>query len=512
MGNLVVCCDGTWNTAEQKDGGVPVPTNVTRLFNTVADRHPDGTEQLKYYHPGVGTEGGLWSKLTGAGVGAGLGKNIQSGYRWLCGQYRPGDRIFLFGFSRGAYTVRSLAGMIGRCGLLDLTKLEEPVVWKRVEKAYSEGYRDRKELAEWAAGWDFHPAPAGRPFLPIHFLGVWDTVGALGVPDDLEIANLLDDVSRYSFHDTDLSDRVLHGRHAVSLDEDRASYTPTLWKAAGKHPDVKEVWFPGVHSDVGGGYKETGLSDGALAWMIGEAEAKECGLAFEVGMKAQIKPDCRDVLHDSHGGIGKLLRTQPRSIPLIAEGNAAVLHASTLGRHQTPPITQAPYRKSVVLKKGQTETRPIFAVQPWNDTWIYLEAGATYELKATGQWLDRSIKSGPGGASDKKFQAGEVVHAAGALFGKVEGLFQKVSGNEKADFLGTRREEKMPWFALVGAIANGGNPREDGTPEPHETFKIGDGCTYTPKRSGYLHCFANDAWHFYDNNRGSVTLSVTRKK
>lgn len=107
MRNLMVCCDGTWNTAEQRHGGVPVPTNVVRLYNAVADKN-EGVEQLKYYHPGVGTEPGFWDRAMGGATGKGLDDNIKSAYHWLCRHYRPQDRIYLFGFSRGAYTGRSL--------------------------------------------------------------------------------------------------------------------------------------------------------------------------------------------------------------------------------------------------------------------------------------------------------------------------------------------------------------------------------------------------------------------
>ena len=103
-----------------------------------------------------------------------------------------------------------------------------------------------------------------------------------------------------------------------------------------------------------------------------------------------------------------------------------------------------------------------------------------------------------------------------SLWGKVESAFQKIPGQAQADLRGTKRVEEMPWFALVGVIANGGNPRNDGSPMPHETFLIGEGCDHPAKagkrieKPGYLYCFANDAWHFYGNNRGSVSLTVTR--
>ncbi|MGZ9106339.1 MAG: phospholipase effector Tle1 domain-containing protein, partial [Rhodoplanes sp.] len=116
MANLVVCCDGTWNTPDDTDGGMPAPTNVRRLFNALADKDDSGTAQKKYYHPGVGTSGRWWKRIAGGGGGAGLADNVKSAYQWLAYNYRPGDNIFLFGFSRGAFTVRSLSGMIDCCG------------------------------------------------------------------------------------------------------------------------------------------------------------------------------------------------------------------------------------------------------------------------------------------------------------------------------------------------------------------------------------------------------------
>jgi len=159
---------------------------------------------------------------------------------------------------------------------------------------------------------------------------------------------------------------------------------------------------------------------------------------------------------------------------------------------------------------------PIYAVQPWNETKIYLKTGAQYLFAASGKWLDRDIKCRPEGPKAGTFQPGELVQAAGSLLGKVEELYQKLTKDEEADFRGTRREENMPWFALVGVIANGGNPTNDGSPAPHETFLVGGGCEYPAtvvggvQKPGYLYCYANDAWHFYDNNRGSVTLTVKR--
>ena len=169
MKRIIVCADGTWNTADQNDNGIPTPTNVVRLYNAVADRDAKGVEQRKYYHPGVGTDAGIWSKLAGGGMGAGLDRNIMSGYRYLTDNYETGDEIYLFGFSRGAYTVRSLAGMVGKCGLLDPAGLEEKEIWSRIEAIYEDCYRGKGPIK--TKKWDFHKPPSGKAKMPIRSTG-----------------------------------------------------------------------------------------------------------------------------------------------------------------------------------------------------------------------------------------------------------------------------------------------------------------------------------------------------
>jgi len=140
MANIVICCDGTWNTPDQLDKGVPAPTNVVRLHNAVAETDVKGAPQEKYYHPGVGTSGKWWDKAIGGGTGAGLDDNIKSAYQKLCYSYKPGSDIYLFGFSRGAYTVRSLSGFITSCGLLKIAGLEPAEVWRQIDQLLKRGY------------------------------------------------------------------------------------------------------------------------------------------------------------------------------------------------------------------------------------------------------------------------------------------------------------------------------------------------------------------------------------
>jgi len=202
--------------------------------------------------------------------------------------------------------------------------------------------------------------------------------------------------------------------------------------------------------------------------------------------------------------------TEPRSMPAIVSKNSKKrVHISAIERQANPPIEIAKYHTTEFFKEGEKLQRTIYAMDPWNETGIYMEVDKTYLFEAKGQWMDRKIKCGPGGADDGDFYIEEIAHIAGTLWGKVEEVYKYFTHNENADFLGSRREENIPWFALVGSIANGGNPKKDGTPAPHETFEIGKKCKYSPKKSGYFYAFANDAWNFYDNNRGSVTLTIT---
>lgn len=293
MRRLVVCADGTWNTAEQENNGQPVPTNVTKMFRAVAPVDPAGVSQLKYHQHGVGTRFGL-DRWIGGGVGVGLSQNVIDCYRWLIANYAEGDEIFLFGFSRGAYTARSLSGLIRNSGLL---RNEHGDMLPRAYQLY----RDRGRAA--------HPkAEAAEEFrarfsrsVRIKCIGVWDTVGALGIPG--HVFNAVTG-GKYHFHDVTLSSYVENAFHALAIDERRRAFRPSLWAATPGEPGqrLEQVWFPGVHSDVGGGYPECGLSDLAFLWMVDRAST--CGLAFDTEyIRAKVREldlDADEVhVHDS---------------------------------------------------------------------------------------------------------------------------------------------------------------------------------------------------------------------
>jgi hypothetical protein len=272
---LIVCCDGTWNVADQAIAGRPCPTNVTKLALSVAPEDSAGVRQRVYYHSGVGTS--RRERLRGGAFGAGLGRNVFDAYRFLIDNYEAGDELFFFGFSRGAFTARSLAGLVRNCGIL------RPGNASRLDDAWAL-YRSSADMPSGVASTLFRGAYSHEP--RIRFIGVWDTVGALGVP--ILGPRWLQPVvrrlnRRWEFHDTKLSTRVDGAFHALAIDERRAAFEPTLWHqqpgAAGQ--ELKQVWFTGVHCDIGGGYPDTSLSDIALLWMADRA--RQYGLEFLPG-------------------------------------------------------------------------------------------------------------------------------------------------------------------------------------------------------------------------------------
>lgn len=302
---LVVCCDGTWNTADQSSA-----TNVTRVAVSIREQ----ADQIVYYHAGVGTD--RWMRLRGGAFGKGLSANVLDAYRFLVRTYKPGDTLYFFGFSRGAFTVRSLAGLVRNCGIL------RPEHIDMTQKAWAM-YRSRSEKLKpnSAASALFRRTYAHET--GIHFIGVWDTVGSLGIPGPKWLPR------RGAFHDTELSSWVKGAFQALAIDEQRSVFRPTLWHqqpdAAMKGQELKQVWFAGVHKDVGGGYPERGLPDIALLWMI--QQASRYGLEFgpreaespETPPESSIfqvppKPDSMGPKHNSRRGFYRLAPRYHRPI------------------------------------------------------------------------------------------------------------------------------------------------------------------------------------------------------
>jgi uncharacterized protein (DUF2235 family) len=360
---LVVCCDGTWNRPDQLSGGVVSPTNVSKLALGVARKDGEGTRQLLYYHRGVGTD--RFERIRGGVLGFGLSRNVRDCYRFLVENYRPGDELYFFGFSRGAFTARSTVGLVRNAGIL------RPEHVGRIKEAYRL-YR--------GGGDDRHPnGIEARIFrrmyshedLDIHFVGVWDTVGSLGIPGLRgRLAKKL-----WGFHDTALSSHVRFAHQALAIDEQRGPFQPTLWhrqqpQAGGQ--TLEQVWFAGVHSDVGGGLSDPALAEIPLLWMAQRARA--CGLAFEPGhfrrpgggvdpeqrwLGAQIAPDPLGAMHNSRKGPYRLLPRRPRKL-IDPDGSACAAVASSVVRRREGGLGYAPAE----LEQYLATEGPIMDVDP----------------------------------------------------------------------------------------------------------------------------------------------------
>jgi uncharacterized protein (DUF2235 family) len=299
---IAVFCDGTWNKPDQEEDGKTCPTNVARLHAAVALKDSGGMEQRALYLPGVGT--GLFDRIRGGFFGWGLSEKVKDAYRFLIECYDPGDELFLFGFSRGAYTARSTVGLIRNSGLLKREFANQ------LDAAYRL-YRRRDDAAHPSSAESerFRKSYSHEP--RVKFIGVWDTVGALGIPlDAFRILNY-----PWRFHDVRLSRRVDHAFQAIAIDERRRPFKPTIWE---QHEEaqgqvLEQVWFSGAHSNVGGGYAETGLSDIALLWMAGKAGG--CGLAFEQErLLATVHPNPLGKIRDSQTWFYRLLGDYLRPI------------------------------------------------------------------------------------------------------------------------------------------------------------------------------------------------------
>ena len=365
--NIVICSDGTGNTAIKGRG-----TNVFKLFEAVdLNGHrtdPALAPQVAIYDDGVGTEDFKPVRILAGATGYGLSRNVRQLYKELVRIYDPGDRIFLFGFSRGAFTVRTLAGLIGFCGIVDARRLETvdalTTVVKRAYRAYRRRYRT--PLAKLVRG---HPDPAEierfrteccheQP-ASIHFIGVWDTVDAVGLPFHLaDLINLT--VYRFKFPDQHLGSVVRTACHALALGDERHSFHPLLWHHRGDDDRrIDQTWFAGAHSNVGGGYPKQGVSLVALEWMLEKAE--RAGLRLVPGDREYCRDHANvdDKVYDPRAGLGVFYRWKPRDMAALCADNrvAPTVHLSVLERiaHGTEdyaPGNLAPDARVVITPTG----------------------------------------------------------------------------------------------------------------------------------------------------------------
>jgi uncharacterized protein (DUF2235 family) len=305
MKRIAIFCDGTWNTPDESTDGKLCQTNVVKMANALSSVSADGNIQILYYDTGVGSEGGLTKRIFDGATGYGISEKIVQAYRFVIKNYKPGDELFLLGFSRGAFTVRSLAGLIRNSGILRPENID------KVHKAYLI-YKSRKpeHQPREVEATLFRKTYAVEETTKIKFIGVWDTVGALGNP--LVMNGYLS--KRNGFHDTDLSTKIENAFHALAIDEKRRNFEATLWHQQKDSKDqiLEQVWFPGVHSDVGGGYTDSGLSDIALSWMLEKAQS--CNLEFN---PIELNSNAMGLMHESYTGFYKLQPPNFRPIGLV---------------------------------------------------------------------------------------------------------------------------------------------------------------------------------------------------
>lgn len=285
---LIVACDGTWNDSDDlgKSGKIPIPSNITRISRAIKAVSQDGVQQIVDYHSGLGTEGTKFSRFLGDTIGKGLAENVREAYSFLANNYHHGDEIFLLGFSRGAFTARSIGGLIGEIGLLTKKGLNSlPEVYAdfqhRHDESYVPTYPDlpfprKPSASDPRYAQELERRGLTRLDIPIKVIGVWDTVGSLGIPriGFLQRAGIQSRESRATtFYDTKLSHCVENAFQALALDEKRSSFSPAVWeKPEGNRTTLRQVWFPGAHANVGGGYDDAQLANISLAWMMSQLE------------------------------------------------------------------------------------------------------------------------------------------------------------------------------------------------------------------------------------------------
>ncbi len=377
--NIVICMDGTGNR-----GGKTRGTNVWRIFNSV-DRHFGDYKQITYYDDGVGTDNLRLLRLFSGAFGWGLSRKIREAYEFLAMNYEEGDKVFLFGFSRGAFTVRSLAGMICRCGLLERDALLKPGhrKRKRTVKRILDAYRSEKKIPEDDDKENSKSAQIRKYLciddlnlrsIPIHFVGVWDTVDAVGMPfDEMKIVDSLWRLvlkrRMWGFHDLFPHPGIHNAYQALALDDERKTYHPNVWKQSKncdqstrmdnqKKQTIGQVWFAGVHANVGGGYPKDSLSLVPLLWMMDRADS--CGLRFLESKWREYREaaDPHGRIYDSRTGLGMFYRYAPRNIYEHGVERPAI-HASVFERIERGTDYYAPkviLNEQFTIVKGDVPT------------------------------------------------------------------------------------------------------------------------------------------------------------
>ena len=372
--NIILCADGTGN-----EGGHTPNSNVFKIFKSI-DLKSDSIKQITFYDNGVGTQRNQHIKSLSGALGFGFGRNVRDLYEFLARHYDPGDRIFLFGFSRGAATIRAFNGFVYTCGLIDgrgsgFHELQKDI--KRAMKAYRKPNQKDTILAKLKL-------KRHKVTPTITVIGVWDTVAALGLPEKIlwpislifKSLNFIFDktVSPYKFYDYELTPNVDRAYQAIAINDERKSFWPLVWKensaAAQKVKTIEQVWFAGMHSNVGGGYERTGLANICLHWMM----TKVSDLKFKDEVKEEVYADSytNGRMYDSRVGHAVFFRYEPRNVVSMCKeaGSEAKVHESVINRLKTRIANYAPtllpQQFKIVNDLGKSADSPEVHEEDWN--------------------------------------------------------------------------------------------------------------------------------------------------
>lgn len=562
--NIVICCDGTGNRPDADENGRPALSNVAKLFATLQDHTASGWQQVIWYDAGVGTGtssqsrlaltlrrvgdwiGGtlprvtaLWGRLRmllELATGAGILENITEGYAEIVRRYEPGDRIYLVGFSRGAYTARCIAGVIARCGLL---RSENARYAADVVQLYR--YRDVRDGGIAPVRDDprlFHPPGS----VTVHALALWDTVASLGLPLWgwwFRVGNLW----RNDALDTSPAAVCERIYHAAAMDERRSQFFVTMFdeglggfrkakhdaQIAGDQEQVLEqVWFRGSHGGIGGGYVDCGVSDIALAWMV--ERLASAGLKVNHAALSSLVGNPLAPLHNQleRQRAWYLFGTWPRWHPCLRRGAASegfgtlhpsvhrrAAHAAAL-RETVGPMAPTDPEEMRFLDPPEPGSSPaparfrVRADWQWCRTGIVLERGVLYEIRrgCNGKWRDAECRPcGPEGDANvtdarawfpalRRHDAAEWMELVATVAHPRKWPLRELRGRFLFRYLFRRDPEEL----TCGLMAIGRHLRE-------KTDRV---FIYTNAPAGMLHCFANDAWLFYENNSGALDFDIIR--
>lgn len=506
MKRIVICCDGTWNHL-----GMVSPTNVVKTVQALKPISSEGIEQLVYYDEGVGTQTGNWfsnvsEKVIGGAFGHGLEQNVQQAYRFIANNYNQGDDIFLFGFSRGAYTVRSVAGLIGCIGLLTRANII------KTEAAYTlyKGKPSEQQRAQFKSQYSTKE-------IKIKALCCWDTVGALGIPDKLPFIDF-DKISKkkFRFIDDVIGSHIENAFHALALHEQRKEFTHTPML---KHPNapeqnVKQMWFSGDHSCIGGGSEhKKPLANIALNWM------------FDQVAELNLELDKSIVAIDTIHPLWYLSYFNPSDAFIYGDGKRRVeatenIHQTALQRFKDlseKPLLHPVTAKHLFQKAANVETQ-IHNKNVWktlspNESTIVLIHSNEYLNNGTYLKVARSEQYQIETAPQCQWQDKELFCNADGWNLDIDNFadqIQGLTGELKKQFIAMGRKSRIMkdenWFKLC--VCDDKNPLE-----AHSTA-IGLSKQINITHDHKLYAYANDAklfvGDFYGNNKGWLPVKITR--